>query len=379
MKRLHAHAARIAVLKLLRKSDSADVLSQKIKDCIRIQSQLGEIQSSIGITERLIVSVHIPPWEVFGCIIDGLAQADPKYIDSGIVKNVSSLLEGPLIDSLTAESITNLTRILSYSGIPENLRYLVPYMKEKCTDKVRLIGALRTLKSEANFAWETFTHISPPDANLLVDFVSVIVAANGWHERVPILLKRIGNTPLNPKVCARLIRAFSHKPLGTETVEHLIKIVSLTRGGIDNIEVKEALMEFYLVNEQWTSVLALIQKEAPSIRSLSDDIVALIMGSVNADVFFDFFSVLRFRLKSKALNRAIEISVRHKSTKQLFEVLEIVYRKKIEVDPVQFARITELTRNPDVPSRVRKRLGSIVEMIEQIQAEEVDFRFQTIT
>ena len=51
-------------------------------------------------------------------------------------------------------------------------------------------------------------------------------------------------------------------------------------------------------------------------------------------------------------------------------VLEQVYRKKIELDPVNESRINELIHHPEVSLRVRKRLRAFMEMICHARAKE---------
>jgi hypothetical protein len=103
----------------------------------------------------------------------------------------------------------------------------------------------------------------------------------------------------------------------------------------------------------------------------SYEIVARIFMTVPAKFFFVFFRILKSRLScTEALNRGVALSIQHKSAIELCEVLEQVYRKKIELDPVNESRINELIHHPEVSLRVRKRLRAFMEMISHARAKE---------
>ena len=360
------HAARIALIKSLRKRDPPGFLSLRVNECLRTQSQLCDLHTCIGITKRFGLSP-----EYLETILEGLTEAPAKLINSNLVETlVSNFINSFLLSN---KSVTDLTKIFAIHGVPKHLEHLTPTLKSKCTDNIALIGALRHMDDQRTFVWQLYESSinGPTDPFILSDYMSLIVARCGWHPRVPLILKRL-ETNVDLKILARLIRAYSHQPLGEGVVPKLKEIVSLTSGRLcrKNFEFHEAFIEFYLVNNQFASVMELITNSVPDYTP-SYEIVARIFMTVPAKFFFVFFRILKSRLSStEALNRGVALSIQHKSAHELCEVLEQVYRKKIELDPVNESRINELIHHPEISFRVRKRLRAFMEMISHARAKE---------
>ena len=152
-------------------------------------------------------------------------------------------------------SVHGATRWAIDSGLVDKL---------KKYESVCLIGVLRKMAHERNFVMKLFLKEKRDDSDaLVIDWMSTVCALNGWHDRVSLFASGL-NSQTKETIIAKLIRAYCHYPHGKSAVEPIWKLAA---GREMSSIVRDALVEFYAVNSQFSYCLDLISLLPPTVSS----------------------------------------------------------------------------------------------------------------
>ena len=370
------HHARINVLNRLsgvigNKSDPGKLasLTESAEKCVSVLAQNSDVSGSRRLIHKLM-SYGIDPHPLLPAIIVGVASSvSPSGVVSNSVLNqVESVIDEIGIDNLSSDTLSHIASIYAIHGIrSEDIsKPVVQLIRAKCTDKITLIGVFRKLKREKKLVWDLYTGICRDralDPVRLTEYMASACAVNGWSHRVSgIVTRRDIITPMTPNCAALFIKAFTHHPLGPETVSQVWELAKLPGGKVLGNEVLEALIEYYAVNNQWTSVARLrTQLTTPP----SPRLVSRIFRKVDQPHFFPMLRAFRTDVDSSVTDRAIDYAAKGDSSKALIQVLELVYTRGSSIGPVQLARIAGLIDEGAVSVRVRNRIQAVLAMIEK--------------
>ena len=276
----------------------------------------------------------------------------------------------------------DLARVLAVHGIgPEEYSSnLIHNLKSKLNSdspgRVLLLQLLRKVESEKKFLWDTYMALSNEnsvDSPVVTDTMATILAVNGWADRVrKVFERRDFSKPVSPDSSAKFIRALSHHPLGPEYVELVWQIVESCSGGIQVSVVREAVVGFYLANDQFTAIIQLLEQGPILNERLGNRVLSKVK---DRDSFFKLFGLLKNVVNESSCGKGIELALGvEKSSKDLLKVIDVMFANKIRLLPAQESRIREFASDPKVcPSfEDRKRIISLVDKLSTISAEVAD-------
>ena len=276
-----------------------------------------------------------------------------------------------LESSVDGEYVKNLATVLAFHGLNEESSYLIQLFKNSLhNEPALLIRLFRKLKGERKFIWSLYMGLkASPDPVLLTDSIATAIAANGWFDRVELVMNRRDHSvPLKPDTAAKLIRGLSHHQLGPEYTNLVFRISSDTT---NETVVREALAAFYLVNNQLEAVEEVIRLMGP-IESpvLANQVLKKAATEESSNLFFKFLVMFKSLVNEKSYSQGIALAIKNKSSKQLLQVLDAMHIHKARLNPVDEARIRSLVESRLGASvRVRKRVSAVLDLLAKQHSE----------
>lgn len=364
------HSARIGLLKALALPSSdkrTNAIKQSVSFCLSFPQPILDVS---GMMSKF--AIFIDRNELIKQALVGISKCNT--ISSKTAKQVENWhksMESP-VDS---EYLKNFATILAFHGLKEESSYLIPLFKTSiCNESALLIRLFRKIKNERKFIWSLYVGIkASPDPVSLTDAIATAVAANGWFDRVELVLNRKDNSfDLKPDTAAKLIRGLSHHQLDPEFTNLVFRIFSNTS---NEVVVREAIVSFYLVNNQLEALEEGLRLMGPIKSSvLANQVLKKAACIDSCKLFFKFLVLFKsFALNEKSYSLGINLAINNKSSRLLLQVLDAVFIHRARLNPVDEARIRSIVEHRlGVSVRVRKRIAAVLDLIEK-QNSESDF------
>lgn len=343
-------------MRALVKSDKL-ALSSAVDHCIVTLSKFNELSESVRVRNRF----EVDKLEFARMSLRGLSKMNPNLVSNRTIRFMDKLVAETGWSDISQESVRDIASVLAVHGITDVSSDYIGILKKRLRhDPVVLIGALRKLKEERKFVWTLYSGIDGKyDQKILTEYMSSVVAVNGWADRVKTVIERRDPAvDLDGKTVAQFVRAFSHFPSSPETSKTVWDIVALDELGIENSDIREAVIEFYLVNDQLRAVHTLL-----STHGCSERLAKRICRRTNGPQLLSLLHELRAQADEKAFNKGVDVALKLKSAKRLFQVLEAMHAKGFSLHPIQESAVREISESFDVSVRLRKRLTALIEMI----------------
>jgi hypothetical protein len=353
------HNARIRVLRALTKPsvklDDPHII-QAVSECVRTIASHGELSEANALMNKF--STFDPP-KLQLCFLAGLEES--KNISWDAISMVEKL------DPLASEEISeSLIRIYSVHGWhPDKFsarEELIQFGSSRADLFIPLIGCLRKIKSQKKFTWNLYKSYCvshPTDPPILTEYIATMCGINGWFQRVPLVLSRLGPNASSPLAAKFLIKAYCHHPLGEEMNNEVEKLVRLV-GDMSSpqSELIPALIDFYSLNGQFRAAVDLLESADETNMSMYRP---LFKRTNHAKLFFLVLNVARHRLgetvlrDSRVAEKCLDFALSSPAT--LVTVLEWFHVEKVPVSVVNRSRIRAEATKP--------RIKELLEMIEK--------------
>lgn len=353
------HNARIRILRALTnpsvKLHDPQII-QALTECIRTIASHGELNEAHALMNKFSHS-DIPKLQL--SFLAGLEES--KNITWDAVSMVEKL------DPLASEEISeSLIRIYSVHGWhPDTFsgkEELIRFGSSRPDLIIPLIGCLRKIKSERKFTWnlhKSYCVAHPTDPPVLTEHIATMCGINGWFQRVPLVLSRLGPNALSPLAAKFLIKAYCHHPLGGEMNIEVDKLVRMV-GDMSppHSELIPALVDFHSLNAQFRAAVELLESVDETNMSMFRP---LFKRAKHAKLFFLVLNIARTRLGEIVLRdprvaeKCLDFALSSPAT--LVTVLEWFHVEKVPVSVVNRSRIRAAGTTP--------RIKELLEMIEK--------------
>lgn len=360
------HSARIALLKALALPSSdkrTKAIKQSVSVCLSLPQPILDVS---GLMSKF--APFIDRNELIKQALVGISKC--STIPSKTAKQVENWhksMESP-VDS---EYLKNFATILAFHGLNEESSYLIPLFKTSIQNEpALLIRLFRKIKNERKFIWSLYTGIkASPDPVSLTDAIATAVAANGWFDRVELVMNRKDNSiVLKPDTAAKLIRGLSHHQLDPEFTSLVFRIFSETS---NEVVVREAIVAFYLVNNQLEALEEGLRLIGPIEASvLANQVLKKAACIESCELFFKFLVLFKSLVNEKSYSLGINLAINNKSSRLLLQVLDAIFLQRARLNPVDEARIRSIVEHRlGVSVRVRKRIAAVLDLIEKQNSE----------
>lgn len=366
---MNAHHARIALVReLVKKPRSEVVLQSKFREVVveeSAQLAFADVNRLIAKMEPIVLLEN--PIE---SIIHGLAKSTPvraNKLPGHALRELENALSKIHLESLSETCIHKLAYILSVHGLSKpQLETLWPFFEKRVTDVTTLIGLVRKHRRFSAFVWDMYVGMNAKvDSPRLTSLMATTSAVNGWDENrlKYILLRRDFSAKwVLGRTVSHFIKALCHRPSEPKLGDQVWQLVELAKVGIKDPHVAGAVIEFYLVNEQWTNVADLCIETA----ELSPQLVGKILARCGDERFFSMLDILKAQVTAEIANPAVDRALARKSPRFLLDVLELIYVRSLGLDPIQRGKINDVLDM--LPSRAKKRVTAVLELIENKSA-----------
>jgi hypothetical protein len=300
-------------------------------------------------------------------IIHGLAESTPvraNNLPGHALRELENALSRVPLESLSDTCIQKLAYIFSVHGISKpQLERFWQFFGKRVTDRTTLIGLVRKHRQFSAFVWDMYVGMNEKvDAPRLTAFMATCSAVNGWdEERIKYILRRrdLSAKWVSGRTVSHFIKALCHRPSEAKLGDRVWELVDLAKVGIKDPHVAGAVIEFYLVNEQWTNIAHLCKETA----ELSPQLVGKILSRCGDGRFFGMLDILKSQVTAEVSNAAVDRALARKSPRNLLDVLDLMYVRSLELDPIQRGKINEVLDM--LPSRAKKRVTAVLELIEK--------------
>lgn len=362
---MKCHNARVGILRSLVSNPSSDGLAESVLGCLRLAQPIADMEGMVRRFAPLVDRELMTK-----AAVSGVSRMN--HIPSRALRVVDKW-DSQIASSRDEEYLTDLARIHAYHGLTEDSRLINTFKKHK-TDPILFIRLFRKLKSERKSVWSLYMSLDQKiDPTVLTDSIATAVALNGWYDRVDTVLdRRDRSVNLKPETAARLLRAMSHHAVGPE-VEHTVKRVlsEVDDDGLQNPEVRSALVMFYLINGRYRDIEKLLGKSGPIDSPIVTHQILKKLSSVGEhEMVFQVFALLKTAVNEAACSLAIDLAVGKKSTENLLLVLDVMHLRKIKINPIQEARIRDMISDRSVVTpRIGKRISTVLELIVKTHAQ----------
>jgi hypothetical protein len=365
------HEARIGIVRALAASNlTSQSLAQPVKKFLSLSKSAHESSQVMRKFEAFV-----PQETVLAEAIQGLSTAGSRLTSADIQKGLEWFSE---IEKPPRSVVVNVAKILSVHGISpeEQSEKLVNMFKQNLgfdfQGKVSLLQLFRKLESEKKYVWDIYMSLQNEgsvDSTVVTESTATVLAVNGWADRVNFVLNRRDQSKsINPETTAKFIRAMSHHPLGPEYAELVWNIVKLNTEGIKAVPIREAVIGFYLANNQFLAIRQLLEQGPITNGRLAERVLGKVK---DIETFSSLFGLMKNVTTDHACAHGIELACREKSPKTLLKVLDVMYLNKQRLLYAQESRIREFAKDPKSCPSIgdKKRIIALLGMLAKISAE----------